>query len=66
MSELAILTRILHDGCPHANIRRVRIGSVGARFQRARFQLKIDSIVKPGALETRPYRAFWAVSGAPA
>jgi len=33
-------------------------GPVGARFQRARFPAKINPIVQPDALETRPYRAF--------
>ena len=31
--------------------------TVGARFQRARFPVKIDPIVLQGAFETRPYRA---------
>jgi len=31
--------------------------SVGVRFQRARFPVKIDPIVQPGALGTRLYRA---------
>jgi len=31
--------------------------TVGARFKRARFPVKIDPIIQPGALETCLYRA---------